>query len=716
MKKKVCLFEEHLKTIKDPVKSKKIKYGNFALSPKPIKPQLFNTKICSPKISKGRYEAEISDFHRSNVSYFIGSPVREQSYISSGQVRIHYKTNTAEELEKSNFDKINLNKTKPNHAIMSNSMYSDFSLSPDKFKKNSYLANKASIESENEMEEIEKKGNDSISKSRLSLRAYTNEITGVSKKRQTFLVSNNRSTSKQAKFIDFKNFKRDSSSLDIDIGYLNCSSLYDDSGKSANPHGHSMSMTNKTHSSNFNYKKIPQISNRHTIQAEIDLLMGKKPKKNIEPKPDTANDSQRKNSSLLSKISKMKQSINIFTKENLFEEVETEEFDNPTYRDYMEDMVLAEYLTKSQAPVEPSSEENVEKTDDKKKGEKEDKIKDKKEKEKQDKPVEVINHDNHDSIADSLIESSMYGGAETTQSSLPKSPQKGRKKKDDKLSKSPSKLNTKKDDKKQKVNDKGTKNEVSNTDVTLFGIFDGHGGYEVSSKAREVLPKEVHSKINLSTNECFIKNLIIDCFEKTDKELMTKLTNCDDMGSTCTLCFITKNKTNRILFCANLGDSHAYLISNIKATRLTAEHKCDNEVEVNRLQDQNAMIFNNRLFGQLALTRAFCDRKMKPHGLIATPAVTSVIIKEKLPSTSNLITQNGDNNENSQNIPDIHENDLYLVLASDGIWDVSAEEDLMRIFVNENKNRTTKELTKILLQHAIESGSTDNISVIVVKL
>ena len=111
------------------------------------------------------------------------------------------------------------------------------------------------------------------------------------------------------------------------------------------------------------------------------------------------------------------------------------------------------------------------------------------------------------------------------------------------------------------------------------------------------MPREIHGKINLFTNEQLIKGYIVDSFLRTDKELMTKITNCDEIGSTATLCFITKNKTNRILYVANIGDSHAYIISNHKATRLTQEHKCDDQGEINRLKDENVIISNNRLFG-----------------------------------------------------------------------------------------------------------------------
>jgi hypothetical protein len=57
----------------------------------------------------------------------------------------------------------------------------------------------------------------------------------------------------------------------------------------------------------------------------------------------------------------------------------------------------------------------------------------------------------------------------------------------------------------QLINEDNKKSEK----IILFGIFDGHGGFQISSKLVEILPKEIHSRINNSTNENNIKFLLI---------------------------------------------------------------------------------------------------------------------------------------------------------------------------------------------------------------
>lgn len=433
-----------------------------------------------------------------------------------------------------------------------------------------------------------------------------------------------------------------------------------------------------------------------SLQAEINLLFGKKDKMAAPVKCSKGleDDSKKNRSSLLSKINKaVNKGINVFTKFNLFEEAETEEFDNPKHREYMEDVVYCEFITTKSTPVIAANSNINEKGSalPDKESETEKSLKQSiNEVKSSKKGLPIISEKQEiESLADSLIESTMYGNQKQNNKENRRNTIGGNQK-------------VSKENLQVSISETPT-NSTNTTKLTLFTIFDGHGGNQVSLKAKELLPKEIHSRINMNTNETTIKTILPDCFERVDKELMTKIPNCDDIGSTCTLCFLTKTKTNRIITVANLGDSHAYIISNKKAVRLTAEHKCNNEEELIRLREKNAIIYQNRMFGQLALTRAFCDRKHKPYGLLATPSVNQQLIKEK-PISHNTITDAE------------LEFDLFLVLASDGVWDVTTDTDLMRIFVENELGKSTKQLTRTLIDFAIEKGSTDNISLIVVKL
>lgn len=445
----------------------------------------------------------------------------------------------------------------------------------------------------------------------------------------------------------------------------------------------------------------PCLGGARSLQAEIDLLFGRKQNADEPAKSSKLGDEEnKKRNSLLNKINKaVTKGINLFTKFNLFEEAETEEFDNPKHREYMEDVVHCEFITTKLSPhsktksIEKGSLSLLDKEFETEKSLKLSNSGISRPITEIDLPI-ISERQEIESLADSLIESSMYGNLKEKQ-------HKPNPSKDNMSRRNAS--NTKSNKENLVISANEPTNSTNATKLTLFTIFDGHGGNQVSLKAKEILPKEIHSRLHMNSAENSIKSILIECFEKVDKELMTKIPNCDDIGSTCTLCFITKTKTNRIITVANLGDSHAYLVSNKKAVRLTSEHKCSNEEEFARLKEKSAIIYQNRMFGQLALTRAFCDRKHKPYGLLATPSITQQTIKEK-PISQNAIIDNE------------IEYDLYLIIASDGIWDVTTEADLMRMFVESANAKTTKQLAKTLMDFAIDKGSTDNISLIVVKL
>jgi serine/threonine protein phosphatase PrpC len=63
----------------------------------------------------------------------------------------------------------------------------------------------------------------------------------------------------------------------------------------------------------------------------------------------------------------------------------------------------------------------------------------------------------------------------------------------------------------------------------------------------------------------------------------------------------------------------------------------------------------------------------------------------------------------------ITEKDLFLVLASDGVWDTVTEDDLIEI-CTKNINLATGKLSEMIVNYAMEQGSQDNISCLLIRL
>ena len=67
------------------------------------------------------------------------------------------------------------------------------------------------------------------------------------------------------------------------------------------------------------------------------------------------------------------------------------------------------------------------------------------------------------------------------------------------------------------------------------------------------------------------------------------------------------------------------------------------------------------------------------------------------------------------NEKDIGREDEYLVLASDGLWDVLKNEEVGKLVYNA-ANKDFINCSKFLCSEALIAGSTDNITVVVVDL
>ena len=223
----------------------------------------------------------------------------------------------------------------------------------------------------------------------------------------------------------------------------------------------------------------------------------------------------------------------------------------------------------------------------------------------------------------------------------------------------------------------------------LFTLYDGHGSNTEHFKyARDRLP-EVFARFLKETNNN-IEQSFIFTLQKLDDEIRL-FRSSDTSGSTVTIVYVYKDHNGvTCISCANLGDTKAIVVQGKSAYKvITTEHKCTNDKEIQRIKKSGGMVFNNRLFGQLALSRALGDYSLKPYGLSATPSLYRHYVGEK---------------------------DMYVVIASDGVWDVVSEEEVTAVCDDVSRKGNCKVIAKDIVDKAIEKGSSDNISVIVIRL
>lgn len=238
-----------------------------------------------------------------------------------------------------------------------------------------------------------------------------------------------------------------------------------------------------------------------------------------------------------------------------------------------------------------------------------------------------------------------------------------------------------------------------NPNISYFSIFDGHGGKEVSSylslNFHRILIKEINT-INFNTNYDedikSIMNAIKISFERIDEEILKNNNFSNDVGSTATIIVIYCNENeineyNRTLICANVGDSNGFLINNNYIKLITKGHKCEDPSEVKRIKDQGGIVFQGRIFGKLILTRTIGDKEMKKYGVIPIP---DFFCKK------------------------ISADDLFVIIGSDGIWDIIDENEIYKIGIE--KGLSSEEFSKKLINISKERDTRDNASCIVIKL
>ncbi|CAA0829317.1 Protein phosphatase 2C 7 [Striga hermonthica] len=263
----------------------------------------------------------------------------------------------------------------------------------------------------------------------------------------------------------------------------------------------------------------------------------------------------------------------------------------------------------------------------------------------------------------------------------------------------------------------------------VFGVFDGHGGWQVSDYcreymhlaladevrvAREKLPAEVFGH---NLNEQWLK-IFRNCFKRLDDEVggfargngesddsPVNPIAPDSVGSTAVVAVVC---TTHVIV-ANCGDSRAVLNRGKVPVPLSVDHRPNREDECARIEGSGGKVINwdgPRVSGVLAVSRSIGDRHLRPH-VIADPELMIV------PRTKE---------------------DECLILASDGLWDVMTNEEACdlarkRILLWHKKNGPTlpqerghgvdpaaQDAADYLSRFALQRGSRDNISVIVVDL
>ncbi|KAK9291142.1 hypothetical protein L1049_009330 [Liquidambar formosana] len=269
-------------------------------------------------------------------------------------------------------------------------------------------------------------------------------------------------------------------------------------------------------------------------------------------------------------------------------------------------------------------------------------------------------------------------------------------------------------------------NFTGEKDTYFCGVFDGHGesGHNVARHVRNVLPSKLSSEYRLSQFNGFNhsdvdaddgdenddssddtkdshenddnqnqfltswRSSIINSFKEIDEELSRDSTiDCLCSGTTA----VTIVKQGDHLIIANLGDSRAVLGTRGQKKRLvpvqlTVDMKPNLPCEAERIKNCKGRIFSMQQEPEvfrmwmpdencpgLAMSRAFGDFCLKEHGLISIPEVSYRKLTDR---------------------------DEFVVLATDGVWDVLRNNEVVKIVASARKRSIA---AKLVVDSAVEA-------------
>lgn len=229
-------------------------------------------------------------------------------------------------------------------------------------------------------------------------------------------------------------------------------------------------------------------------------------------------------------------------------------------------------------------------------------------------------------------------------------------------------------------------------DVSLFGVMDGHGefGHSVSTWVEEQLP--IYLEKEQSTIKTSTEKAILDAVRDMCAELPKTKINIAFSGTTCVFGVTVKNR----IFVANIGDSRCVLCrqisDGIESIDLSEDQKPENPGEKERIMlaggrveplpgppgedcgPQRVWLAEVDVPG-LAMSRSIGDEVSQTVGVISVPEVVA---------------------------HDITEDDLFIIWASDGVWEfISSEEAIKLVYAERCKSGDYKTAAQALVDESV---------------
>lgn len=245
--------------------------------------------------------------------------------------------------------------------------------------------------------------------------------------------------------------------------------------------------------------------------------------------------------------------------------------------------------------------------------------------------------------------------------------------------------------------------DLSQKELNIFAVFDGHGGKDVAKYLKEHIPQffiRNHMEFNLQKDK--FKKYIEKVYDHVQNSLERKFKNLSyTIGSTALMCIFykIKNKVNYTII--NVGDCRAVKCdeenNGIPLSKDHKPHLIDERNRIEKLGGQIVFDGDDWRIMDLSVSRAFGDMDATPY-VTHKPEVFKYTLKK---------------------------GDKFIILACDGLWDVLSNQEAVSFVLSELKNienltdmfgYSKNNIANKLASYAIEKGSFDNVSIIIIFL
>ncbi|KAL2320857.1 hypothetical protein Fmac_029826 [Flemingia macrophylla] len=243
----------------------------------------------------------------------------------------------------------------------------------------------------------------------------------------------------------------------------------------------------------------------------------------------------------------------------------------------------------------------------------------------------------------------------------------------------------------------------------FVGVYDGHGGYDVSHYTRENLFNNLMTRAEYSKN--IDEQVISEAVGNTESGIVNLVENnvaenplIAAAGSCCLMGVIWQGR----LYIANLGDSRAVLgrrsgCNRIVALQLNEEHnasrkKIRKHLKLEHANDSQIVALQNgtwRVKGIIQVSKALGDEYLKdPRFPVAREHANGKFFLPH-PITRPLVTS-----DPSITSRILDPNDRFLIFASDGLWEHLTNQQAVDIVLRNPRRGIAKKLLKAALKKA----------------